>query len=68
MDRGRRTQLSPNEASTLERIMSGVDQDNFRVSDLAQLVTLQLIEPDNGVWLLTEMGVQHLARERKLAE
>ena len=68
MDRGLGVQLSPNETSTLERIMWGVDQDDLRVSDLAQLVSLQLIEPDNGVWLLTEMGVQLLARNRERAE
>ena len=68
MDRGLGIQLSPNETSTLERIMWGVDQDDLRVSDLAQLVSLQLIEPDDGVWLLTEMGVQLLARIRERAE
>jgi hypothetical protein len=63
MDRGLRSQLSPNEESTLRLLsMVGHDQALMRLSDLARLKALRLIEVrEGGLWALTEIGVQRLA-------
>jgi hypothetical protein len=69
MNRGLRAQLSPNEESTLWRIARATPaQEQLRPTDVAQLVALQLVEIRNGVWCLTEMGSQRLAKDEPLRE
>ena len=57
MDRGLPAQLSPNEETALRKIAAGsTDQDQIRLTYLAQLAALQLIEARNGKWQLTVIG------------
>ena len=66
MDRGLRSQLSPNEEITLRLLsIAGHDQDLLRLADLAQLHALRLTELCDGVWKLTEMGLQRLSKVAK---
>ena len=66
MDRGLRSQLSPNEEITLRLLsIAGHDQDLLRLADLMQLRALRLTELHDGVWTLTEMGLQRLSKVAK---
>lgn len=62
MDRGLRAQLSPKEQATLRQIsIAESQQDDLRPEDLQQLVLLKLIEREDGLWRLTEVGAQRVS-------